>query len=582
MYRGILDSPYQGEMYMASAAETEDLALAYSAQDPPAERDVRTAWHIANHLFSSNDPHEVVRRIVATGRDLAGADAAALLLYDAQQAVFAPTIPPVARGLDERWLQRQGLGAMQALARRAMGMDHQTILYVDDTSAESGLDLPRLACGRPPGAVRVLLLARDGELLGALYLFGAAPRPAPAPPDTLREFSTVSGLALANAQTHRREQAQRARMAALDQASMALAVQLSPRQVLVRIVEIAAAIGGARYGALGVVGDDGYLIDFITVGISPEDQERIGHLPRGHGLLGTLIRLGQPLRVPNMWHDPRRVGFPPHHPPMTSLLGVPIRVHDVVVGDLYLTDKIGAAAFSEDDQHLIEMLAAHAGIAIENARLQAQAGELTLLRERARFGRELHDGIIQDMYGATLQIEDIAEDLQDEPARARLIAVGAYLSNVITDVRRYIQGLQTHRLDGRPLAEAMAAMVEERTHQQPVEATFRVEGTPCQVTAGQAAALLQIAKEALSNACQHAEAARIDVYLCYDRSGVTITVTDDGKGFNPSAPHGEHHRGLPNLKARAADAAGSCTVRSAPGSGTVITAFVPTGDDLER
>ncbi len=561
---------------MGSVAECEDLSSPRHAGSPSDQTDERMAWHVASQLFGSRDPHVVVRRIVAAGRDLAHADAAAILLYDLQQAMFVPVVPSVALGLDERWLQRQGLEGMQRLARRAV--DAQAIVELRDTAGgEPGSDLPVLAGGEQPRAVRVLPLTFEGEVLGALHLFHAASQIAVSTPDSLDAFMTVSALALANAQAHQREHARRARLEALDDASKALAVELSPRQVLKRIVEIATAIAGARYGALGVAGDDGYLSDFITVGITAEEHERIGHLPRGHGLLGTLIRLGQPLRVPNMWHDPRRVGFPPHHPPMTSLLGVPIRVHNVVVGDLYLTDKIGAAAFSEDDQHVIEMLAAHAGIAIENARLYAQAGELTLLRERERFSRELHDGIIQDIYGATLQLEDIAEDMPDEAGRARLLAAGDHLSNVIADVRIYIQGLRPRMLEGRPLAEGIAAAVRESNDQHAAEATFRLEGEPYRLPDEQATALLQIAKEALANAHKHAEASRLEVCLRYNQSGVTIAVADDGKGFDPEALRGEHHRGLPNLKARAAEAAGSLTVRSAPGSGTTVTAFIPAG-----
>jgi signal transduction histidine kinase len=560
---------------MGSIVKAGDPDLLYAAHDPSPVGAAAMAWQIAGHLFGSNDPHEVLCRIVATGRDLAGADAAALLLYDRGQAVFVPTIPPVARGLDERWLQREGLAAMQALARHATAA--RSTLHLDDSASNADFALPSLASGEPLRAARVLPnSAGDGEVLGVLYLFSAAPLFPPLPVDPLTAFIAVCGLALANAQTHQREQAQRARLEALDEASKAIAVHVSPRQVLQRIVEIATTIGGARYGALGIVGDDGYLADFITAGISAEERERIGHLPRGHGLLGTLIRLGQPLRVPNMWHDPRRVGFPPHHPPMTSLLGVPVRVRNVVIGDLYLTDKIGAAAFSEDDQHLIEMLAAHAGIAIENARLQVQAGEWALVQERERFGRELHDGIIQDIYGATLQLEDIAEDMQDEASRVRLVNVGEHLSHVITDVRIYIQGLRPRLLAGRPLAEGIAAAVHESNEQHPTETTFQVSGTPYQVSDEHATALLQIAKEALANAHKHAAASRLDVCLLYDLSGVSITVSDDGRGFDPSEQRGEHHRGLPNLRARAAMAEGSVTVRSAPGAGTVVAAFIPT------
>ena len=172
---------------------------------------------------------------------------------------------------------------------------------------------------------------------------------------TVASFAALGANANANA-APRQEQGVRERLEALDEATRTLAAELSSERVLQRIVEIAARISGARYGALGVVGADGFLSDFITTGLSTEERERIGALPCGHGLLGVLIRLGQPLRVPAIQRDPRRIGFPPHHPPMTSLLGVPIRAHNQVVGDLYLTDKIGAPEFSDEDQHLVELL----------------------------------------------------------------------------------------------------------------------------------------------------------------------------------------------------------------------------------
>jgi signal transduction histidine kinase len=139
--------------------------------------------------------------------------------------------------------------------------------------------------------------------------------------------------------------------------------------VLQRIADAVRELMQSRYAALGVADESGRLVQFITSGLSPEERAAIGPLPEGHGLLGALIREGTPLRIPVIREDPRSSGFPPNHPPMTSLLGVPIVLHGKTVGDLYLTDKIGADEFGEDDQALLMLFAGHAAVAIENARL---------------------------------------------------------------------------------------------------------------------------------------------------------------------------------------------------------------------
>ncbi|MDQ6603203.1 MAG: ATP-binding protein [Chloroflexota bacterium] len=155
---------------------------------------------------------------------------------------------------------------------------------------------------------------------------------------------------------------------ALDDTILSIASELDLDAVLQRIVDLARSLIGARYGALGIAGADGYLTDFITAGISATEREVIGDLPRGHGILGVLIREQQSLRLKDMHDDPRSVGFPPHHPPMTSFLGVPIRVRDDTIVNLYLTDKEGGNDFTAEDQRIVERLARHAAIAVANAR----------------------------------------------------------------------------------------------------------------------------------------------------------------------------------------------------------------------
>jgi signal transduction histidine kinase len=517
----------------------------------------------------------VLRHVVATARLVARADGAAILLYDEEQDLFVPVTPPVAVGLDRRWLQRQGLAAAQTLALRAVQAHH--VLDIPETAATPELEFPLLAGGTRPQAACAAPLEVEGHVVGVLELYDRSPRAQPVDHKLLQSFAALAGVAISAAKDHEKEQLLRIRLEALDIASKALASELSAERILRRIVEIATELVGARYGALGVVGADGYLTDFITTGLSSEERRRIGPLPRGHGLLGVLIRQGQPLRVPNMGRDPRRIGFPPNHPPMVSLLGVPIRLRQEVVGDLYFTDKIGVPEFSEEDQHLVELLAAHAGIAIENARLHAQLKDVTILRERDRIARDLHDGIIQDIYAATLQLEDVAEDVPDPAIRERLEGVSDHMSKVIVDIRTYIQGLRARELEGRLLGEGLSALVNEVNGRSGLIALWEVAGDAYQVPDSIANALLHITREALSNVLKHAQAGKAEVRLQYEATQVTLTISDDGRGFEPEALYGEEHHGLRNLRARTEEAGGTFSMRSTPGAGATLQVSIPAG-----
>jgi signal transduction histidine kinase len=165
----------------------------------------------------------------------------------------------------------------------------------------------------------------------------------------------------------------RERLRALLDAVVGIGSDLDLRSTLQRIVEAACALAGARYGALGVIGPDRLLSDFITHGIDPETHAAIGDLPHGRGVLGLLITDPHPVRMPDITKHPRSYGFPAHHPPMHSFLGVPVRTRDQIFGNLYLAEKRGAAEFSEDDEEIVVALAAAAGVAIDNARLFAIA-----------------------------------------------------------------------------------------------------------------------------------------------------------------------------------------------------------------
>ncbi|SPT58105.1 Redox sensor histidine kinase response regulator devS [Actinomadura madurae] len=171
----------------------------------------------------------------------------------------------------------------------------------------------------------------------------------------------------------------RDRVHALLEAVVSIGSELDLESVLRRITEAATTLVDARYGALGVIGEEGErLVQFVTVGVSDEEIDAIGHWPHGHGILGLLIREPHPIRLPNLGEHPASSGFPAHHPPMRTFLGVPIRVRDEVFGNLYLTEKAGGGRFEDEDEVVVTALATAAGVAIENARLY----EETRRRER--------------------------------------------------------------------------------------------------------------------------------------------------------------------------------------------------------
>ncbi|MYZ40102.1 GAF domain-containing protein [Streptomyces sp. SID4917] len=165
----------------------------------------------------------------------------------------------------------------------------------------------------------------------------------------------------------------RDRVHGLLEAVLSVGRELDLPQVLRGIVEAAVVLVDAEYGALGVIGEDEKLSEFLTVGIDDELRSRIGPLPSGHGLLGELIRHPEALRMPELSEHPSSYGFPAGHPPMHSFLGVPIRVRDKVFGNLYLTEKRGAEEFDAEDESVLSTLAVAAGVAVENARLYEEA-----------------------------------------------------------------------------------------------------------------------------------------------------------------------------------------------------------------
>jgi len=204
-------------------------------------------------------------------------------------------------------------------------------------------------------------------------------------------------------------------------AILSVASDLDLPGTLRRIIVAACHLTDARYGALGVVDERGEtLSQFITHGLTPEQEALIGERPTGKGVLGLLLTDPRPLRLGDIGSHPRSFGFPAQHPPMTSFLGTPIRVRGLVYGNLYLTDKQTAAEFSERDERLVYSLAAAAGVAIDNARLHERLAEMALYADRERIARDLHDTVIQRLFAIGLGLQGLSH-IVDPPEAGRRI-----------------------------------------------------------------------------------------------------------------------------------------------------------------
>jgi len=414
----------------------------------------------------------------------------------------------------------------------------------------------------------VTLPASDGRVrLGAVTIHG---------PGATRGAALAAvrtGLELAWARTEARTASER--LEALDAATAAITAELSVDRVLQVIVDRVRPLVGARYAALGILGDHGQIDRFITSGIDDATRREIGHPPRGRGILGVIIRESTGLRLTDLMTDSRAVGFPPNHPPMHSFLGVPVSVEGRTIGNLYLTDKQGGIEFSTDDQRFVETFARHAGIAIH-----VELQNLAVLQERERIGQDLHDGIIQALYGVGLSLEDVGEMMLDDPAGAgeRVERAIDNIHGTIRDIRNFIFGLRPELLEDLDLGGGLTNLADEFRRSTLLETTLVTEG-PSDLDAEDAVQLLQLAREALSNVARHAGASRVSVELTAVDGMLRLIISDDGRGFDPTANRGPAHHGLNNMRARAESLGGTLTMDSQPSAGTRVIFQVPLEPD---
>jgi signal transduction histidine kinase len=367
----------------------------------------------------------------------------------------------------------------------------------------------------------------------------------------------------------------------LIEAGLTLAAELDLDEVLERLVHLAVELATATYGALGVLGTDGRIERFITVGMTDDQRTAIGPPPTGHGILGVLIDAPHPIRLADLTRDRRSSGFPANHPPMRSFLGAPVRALGRVYGNIYLTDKRDADEFSADDEAALVVLATQAGVAIENARLYAEAQRaqdqqrrLELLEERERIAKELHDGVVQSLFAVGMGLQGAAALARDAEIASRLENAVEDIDRTIADLRGYIFGLRPGILADRQLDEAIRQLCGEFEERSGVVTVPVIDAAVAAELASRAADVIQLVREALSNVGRHAAATtcRVSLFRAADRS-IVLEIDDDGKGFDTDGPR--RGMGLANLENRVSAIGGELRITSVSGEGTTLAARWP-------
>src|SRR6266542_3521846 len=356
------------------------------------------------------------------------------------------------------------------------------------------------------------------------------------------------------------------RLIALHAASLELVKDVSLDHLLQRIAALACEQAEARYAALGVLDENGKLDKFISVGMTDQEIKQIVHPPVGKGLIGELMNTEVPLRVPVIKEHPRSVGFPAHHPEMVSFLGVPIRAAKRQLGQIYLTEKIDAPEFTSDDEKIIQMLAAYAAAAIQNARLHENAHRLAVLEERERIGMDLHDGIIQSIYGVGLSLESALHSFEDEPqdAKARVQHSIEGLNQAIRDLRGYILDLRPRQMGNEGLMSGLNRLLTE--FRANTLANVQLTGNENELKdlpQAHSMVLFHICQEALANVAKHAKAKQVDISIWSTDERVLMEIHDNGKGFEMEKMNVTIGHGLANMQTRARSIGGDVDISSA-------------------
>ena len=544
----------------------------------PQSQQLRALYEAGLVLAGDLTLDSVLQRVVDLARELAGATYAALGIFRSDGRIQAF----ITSGISAE--ERARMGPLP----EGRGLLGEMLKTQQPFRVGSIADHPA-SVGFPRGHPKMTSLlgvpiVYQGRTLGILYLADKKGEPEFSEQDAslLELFAAQAAAAVENARLHMQTQEQAQQLRELYNAGLSLASDLSLDAVLQRVVDLARDLTSATYGALGVLGANKELEQFITSGLSHHERERIGPLPKGLGLLGTMMEGGEPLRLHNIAEHPASVGFPAGHPPMTSFLGVPVRHRGQLLGSLYLTDKRGADEFTEADTAIIVLFAGQAGLAIENARLHARVEQLAVEEERQRIAREMHDGLAQLLgyvnvkTGAVRRLIELGknEDAAQELTQLEEAARGAY-----ADVREGVLGLRVMTQEGGGFVPAIRAYIEQFRDQSGIDVDLDVQYDEQEFTWTPDAEvqLIRVVQEALSNVRKHSGALTASVRLATVGDELTLSIADSGAGFGAGRPTpGQGPRfGLQVMRERAESLGGSLEVQTEPGKGTTVLVRVP-------
>ncbi len=404
-----------------------------------------------------------------------------------------------------------------------------------------------------------LALMNAAVFVGVVFLLGAM-------------FSVIGRM-------HRRLERQNRELLALHNAALDVYRELALETVLQKVVDQARQLVGARYGALSVMNEQNRIESFITSGIDAAQRAGIGAPPQGRGLLGVALHEGQRLRTSDIAGDPRSVGFPANHPPMRSLVAVPIPCDRHFRGNLYMAEKLGEEGFSADDEETLARFATSAAITIDHSFLHQQLAALAVAEERLRIAHEMHDGLAQVLAYVNTKAQAVREFLHTgraAEAERQLDQLAAAAREVYADVRESIIGLRGAAGADWRLVESLGEYVASWQLDSGVACRLQVDHSlrfPPRVELQ----LLRIVQEALANVRKHAHARHVEIDLRLRDHTLLVTIGDDGVGFNPAElGRSEFPRfGLATMRERAESIGAKLEVGAAAGGGTLIKVELP-------
>lgn len=335
----------------------------------------------------------------------------------------------------------------------------------------------------------------------------------------------------------------------------------------------------ADWAAISTFDDAGLMRRFIYTGISDEQARRLGHPPKGRGLLGELANHDRPIRLADLTEHPRSSGWPEGHPDMCAFLGVPIRAAGRTIGSLYMTRKRGREPFSEDDELAAVILSLQAAVSVASAMARERNGRLFLLEERVRIAHDLHDGTIQSLYALGLECDALANraSFPGEVREFMQQTVG-HVNELISDIRGYISMLEAETPLAQPDLSRDLAFIVKQMVPGGIDAVVNITAAALQeLGARESEDLLYIAREALSNATRHGSPTKIAVDLRQSAEETALTIQDNGVGYDPA--NIRTGLGTVTMRTRADRLGATLSLLGIPGMGTTVRVAIPRRSD---